>query len=843
MSIYGLPRAPVVVHLKMSANGGEKGEIFYRRQDTGFTQRNSAAFAITDDGEPHEYEVELPVDQEIDRIRLDPATNRGEATIYSLEVRDPAGIQKFDGRGLYDARGRVNQARVEVRAGQELHLLSVGKDPYFEFALARPANGPGPGRIALQRLIVAVAASLAFMGIIAGIARMWNARPWAGSRPISGGGLVGDELLEFTPAICAAFALIVASAVLFVGLKLNQSSIEVWEDVYPRAPVEQAIDVGSPRLIRSDEWKVHTPWILNQVLAGSPRVNHNLGGATAPLIASVPIADPVGWPNLKYAGFRILDIERGYSWLWAYKSFGLAFSFLWLLLILTRGDLAASLVGMLWVYFSSYTQWWFSSALPEIMTAFALGTTGALYALYSSRRSMMCIGAALVIYAASSLALNLYPPFVISLGYLAVFVVAGYGLEAGSLEKLAQDKGFRATVLIAAFVLVAAYGYWFLRAGSGAIDAMLDTVYPGRRVSSSGGVPLSKLMDGFFEAFRLGEDGFPRLPLSYNASEASGHLLLFPLVFLLVAPRRWLQRGNAVPALIACFCMLAFAWIAVELPGPINRAMQLAGWYAVTPKRAIMALGVGCILLCTVLLARMRAEPPAHNAGRASWISVPLIALVVAYLGWQLRKADASFFSWQVIALGTLVSGLIAIGIARGKVAFAAAGVAILALPAIGVNPLTSGLSSIMAKPVLEAARRQGGGPGDRWIAIGDNFFAQGLKAVGLNVVGGTQYIPDRSVLDVLDPQHRHAQVWNRYSTISIASQPGAQAARFELIHPDQYRIAIDVCSRAVGKLGITHVAYTVAAPAADLRCLEPLDAPEDSGVRLFRLKATNTSR
>src|SRR5690606_33841424 len=134
------------------------------------------------------------------------------------------------------------------------------------------------------------------------------------------------------------------------------------------------------------------------------------GGATAPLLASVPVAHPVALPNLKYAGFGFLDIERGYAWFWSYKSFGLAFSFLWLLLILTRGNLPASLIGTAWVYFSSYTQWWFSSALPEIMTAFALGTTGALYGLYSKSRLMIGIGTVLIVYAATSLALNLYPP-------------------------------------------------------------------------------------------------------------------------------------------------------------------------------------------------------------------------------------------------------------------------------------------------------------------------------------------------------------------------------------------------------------------------------------------------
>jgi hypothetical protein len=237
------------------------------------------------------------------------------------------------------------------------------------------------------------------------------------------------------------------------------------------------------------------------------------------------------------------------------------------------------------------------------------------------------------------------------------------------------------------------------------------------------------------------------------------------------------------------------------------------------------------------MLARMQASPPSGAARRINWIAIPIVILAVAYLGWRLRLADASFFSWQVIALGTLVSALLAFGIARGKMAFAAAGVAILALPAISVNPLTSGLSSIMEKPVLQAARRQGDEPGDLWIAIGDNFFAQGLKAVGLSVVGGTQYLPDRPLLERLDPGHRYARVWNRYSTISISSEPGIQAPRFELIHPDQYRIVVDVCGHAMQELGITHVAYTIAVPAMDLRCLQPLQAPADSGVRLFRLK------
>lgn len=837
MYIFGLPRTPVIAQLKMSAAGGERGELFYRTHDEVFTQGNSRAFAIEDDGKPHEYTVELPVSTRIDRIRIDPASTAGEVTLHSLEIRDASGVQSFGGRELFAARGRVNQARLEIGANGDLLLHSVGSDPYVEISLPRPASGPHGAFVAVQRLLLAVAASVLLTGLCAGIAQLRSA--WTTRACLPGWThRLDDELMVVTPPVFATFALIALSALLFVGLKLHQSSIEVWENVYPRAPVEQAIDLGPPRNIRSDEWKVQTPWVLNQVLAGSPNVNGNLGGATAPLVAGVPIADPVGWPNLKYAGFRFLDIEHGYAWFWAYKSFGLALSLLWLLLILTRGNLPASLVGTGWVYFSSYTQWWFSSSLPEIMTAFALGTTGALYALYSSRRLMIGIGAVLIVYAAANLALSLYPPFIVPLGYLAVAIVLGYGMENVSFDRLRQEGWFRSTALVAALAAMVLYAAWFFHAASSGIESMMETVYPGRRVSSSGGVPLSKLMHGFFEAFRLGESRFPKLPFSYNASEASGHIIMLPLAFLLVPLGIWFQRRNALLTFITGFCAVAFAWILFALPGPLNHALQLAGWFSVTPKRAIMALGVGSILLCTVLLARMQESPPSDTARRMTWVTVPLVALAVAYLGWRLREADASFFTWQVIALGTLVATLIAIGISRGKTAFVATGVAILALPAITVNPLTSGLSPLMGKPVLEAARVQGGGADDRWIAIGDNFFAQGLKAVGLDVWGGTQLIPDRLALQKLDPQSRHIQVWNRYSTISIASEPGASTPRFELIHPDQYRVVLDVCSRAMEDLGVTHVAYTIEVPTADLACLTPLSAPEDSGVRLFRLAA-----
>lgn len=849
--LYGWPSGTVEVHLRMASTQDGKGEVFYRSSDDAFAQTHSVAFQVAGGDSARDYLIELPVGKRIDHLRIDPFSGSGRAAIHSLEVRDRLAIQGFTGQELFDSRGRVNQARAGTDQDGNMVLHSVGQDPYFEFPLQRPVGDPRPLASLLKSILAAISIAFIFTLIDAGLLHAWHAlrrnRPAASSfagkyRTTRLSQCLSDDLLEFTPSILVSFSLVLAAAVLYVGLKLHQSSIEIWEHAYPYAPVEQAIDIGAPRHIRSDEWKVQTPWVLNQALSGSTRNNLNLGEATAPLLASVPVADPIGYPNVKYAGFRFLDIERGYSWFWAYKSFGLALSFLWLLLILTRGHLHFSIIGTAWIYFSSYTQWWFSSGLPEIMTAFALGTIGALYLLYSNKRSMIVAGAALIAYAGANLVLTLYPPFIVSLGYLAIAIVVGYGLERNAIARTSGDFRFRLVTGITALIATVGYGLWLHGAASAAIEAMLNTTYPGQRISSSGDVPVSKLMGGLFEAFRIGETDFPRIPFSYNASEASGHLLLLPFLLLLVPLKRWFQRENALLLSVAVFCLLTFAWTCVQLPAPLDRTMQAGGWSLVTPKRAIMALGVGAITLCILLSARVRPSQPHAKTAKFHWIALPVIAMAVVYFGWRLRQLDTEFFSWQVIALGTLTTMLILAGMARGKAGTMAAGVAILVLPAITVNPLTSGLSSLMEKPVLVAAKRGGGAPGDRWMAIGDNFFAQGLKAVGLDAVAGTHYLPDRRFIDLLDPGHHHANVWNRYSTISMLSSPGIGSPRFELIHPDQYRIAIDVCSEVVREIGVTHVAYTVNVPEADLSCLRQIPSPDDSGVSLFRLSMQNAA-
>ena len=362
-----------------------------------------------------------------------------------------------------------------------------------------------------------------------------------------------------------------------------------------------------------------------------------------------------------------------------------------------------------------------------------------------------------------------------------------------------------------------------------------NTVYPGQRISESGGVPLAKLASGFFEAIRLGETHLPLPPT--NASEASSFVMLAPLALLVVPWRALLRRDSALLVGLGSFCLVAVAWISFEIPATLERIMQSAGWSLVTPKRTVVALGVGSVLACVMLFARTQEGRHPVRSSFVRRMSVVAVCLGVVVLGWGLRQLDPVFFTWTVIAIGTVASGLLAAGMAFGRIALMAAGIAIYALTTMAVNPLVSGIAALSEKPVLRAAVRVGGNPSDRWAVIGDTNFAQGLKAHGLSVFAGSQFLPDMQSISILDPTGAYEKVWNRYSTIEVRSDPARASALFRARRGDQYWIALSVCGGQLSAVGVTHMAYTIDVPPADLTCLEPLPAPADSGVRLFRLK------
>lgn len=828
------------VLLEMRSLAGTDGEVFYAEIGREHHPDHRVPFTIISDGNWHAYRIRVPARGGLERIRLDPGSSLGAVEVRRIALESIGHTAELSGDRLAEAVETAHSLRSETSGGAHLRLVVNGPDPWIDFRLP-PERAVASSRVNyfLRSIFAAMAAALLWL-FLAEFA--WR---WVSSRLVPrlrlpkllhriAAGLSDPGVLRVPPRALAAVFVMLTGAGLYVGLKLHQSSIGVWEEMYPAKPVEQMIDLGSPKRIRSDEWNTQAPWVLGQVAKGKVDHNISIGGESAPLLAAVPVVHPSAIAQVKLYGFHLFNEEAGFSWWWAYKTFGLALAFFWLFLLLTNGNVGASALGSLWIYGSSYTQWWLSSHLAELLIAFAVASIGCIYLFFARRKVMVAIGAAMVAYAVLNLLLHMYPPFILPLAYLGVAILAGLLAEPGRIGVVKERLSWRLLCLGVAVVVVGVVGGAYLWDAMPSIEAMASTVYPGRRVATSGDVPLARLLYGYFEAFRIGEGRVPLPPT--NASEASSFVLLVPLILLAVPLTEFGRRSQALLVALTLYCFIVALWISVPLPSVAEGMLQAAGWSWSQPKRAVLGLGIGSIIGSVVLFSRVHGGTVVVRPLAVRWVITVVAMLLLLLFGWTLHIMDPLFFRPQTVLLASAVITTIVAGIVLGRTWIFATGVALTVLPALLVNPLVSGLSAIKDKPVLLAAKRQGSAPGDRWAVAGDFVFSQGLKAHGLDVITGSQLVPNRQIARILDPDEQFVEVWNRYAHVVLRSDPGRDAPVYELTVSDQYVIGLNVCGPLLPKLGVNRIAYTTKVPPSDLQCLVALDAPADSGVRLFSL-------
>ena len=112
---------------------------------------------------------------------------------------------------------------------------------------------------------------------------------------------------------CAFFVGLVAVFALATGFKVHGSSIGIWRPILFEPGPDPSLRLGTPRLIRSDEWSITTLAILSQVKSQPPFPieNPSWGPERVPLIASLPVHH---WSMLlrpQYLGLFAFDVERG----------------------------------------------------------------------------------------------------------------------------------------------------------------------------------------------------------------------------------------------------------------------------------------------------------------------------------------------------------------------------------------------------------------------------------------------------------------------------------------------------------------------------------------------------
>ncbi len=670
-----------------------------------------------------------------------------------------------------------------------------------------------------------------------------NEDDFAVAERANGAGRAGLGRVPFLRWIAACAAIVVLiSALAISGVNMLHSAV-MFNDILPAAAGDRATSViGHARFVRGDEFLVETPTAVGQARTGR-RETLPLGSADANgsrqdvdvhAYAPGPLASMVFRPlNLWFLIFapEAAVIARHWSVLAiSLMAFGLFISVL--MPSLQRRSIAGLSVAAV---FSPPMMWWLTTT-HHLAVGFAL-LSAALVVVGSTRKSAVAAAAASG-YLGALGAMTTYPAFFLSCAIVSVLCVLPILIRR-------SDRLLRVGIA-AAVAGVGVASFWL--ANKAQLQAVFDTVYPGRRVSSSGGDSVVRAMTGPFVRF-LTDD---RPNGMGNQSELSSPIYLFPAAFLVVLSflvGRYVRNGSGDRS----FRDLSFGEVVARVRrggfpfGALGGIVVLGGWaigFVPTEAGRLIGLGgvpgartvMGLLVASTGIGAWVVARPPLHlsaERARGGWGfaggGLALSAIVVGVLleGFALRRrVGPSFLAWREVFGYTALFSVCVLGVVLLKApasrAWVAAGLA-LALTA-EVHPLSIGLGQVAktsanlhtvfpVEPNQSDQSDQSDQPDrGRWAAHADVRLNAVVAASGLPALSGVYFVPDLRMWQVLDLNGQRRQEWNRYAHVVFRFATGLESQKppeVTAIQLDAIIVDIGLCRPELPRLGLRYVLST----------------------------------
>ncbi len=577
-----------------------------------------------------------------------------------------------------------------------------------------------------------------------------------------------------------------------VAFRINGSSSSFWYYDLHELKEAKGVIFGSPKPKRSDEWMIWTPAILAQLKHRPPMPveNPSLGAGKAPLLMSLPARHYTMLFRPQLWGFFFLDVERGFSWYWNAKIFGLLGALFLLLFALTSARIGRSMGGAVIISYSSFTQWWFSSPsmLPEMLASWSLALFCGGVLFQSVRWWQRILAAVVVVAAGINFLLCCYPPFEIPLLYLAIAICAGFVWQQRSLPRAGWVWAAGSLIAI---VLLLVPVYLELRP---TLAVLSHTSYPGARRHFGGELKWTQFFGGllnFFDGEREYPDVFP------NTSEASNFVPLWILAGAVCLVTWWRGRltgrgewpGN-FPILFSLliFLLLLSCYQLVGFPGWLA---TITGLSFTTETRSILGTGFAGMLF-VILAMQTRGRPALSRAMLVVFLSAAVL-LVAFYLLWNRQWNPIYLTTWRLLSLGVIGAAI-------------AAGYLLLPprifLPLLGVlllwnnflvNPIAQGLPSLLesrAMQRIEEIRQRD--PDALWAGYDRSTLPQFVLASGARVLNGIKVVPPLDLLRQIDASAASREIYNRYAYIVLRlPRPGDAGSHFEYSTPDSYRLFV----------------------------------------------------
>ena len=622
-----------------------------------------------------------------------------------------------------------------------------------------------------------------------------------------------------------------------VLFKVHGSSISMWNNKIPDEYNRETILLGSPKAIRSDEWAVKTPFILSQAFCGFPVENENLGKGKVPLVLDLPVYHYIILFRPKYWGFFIFDIERAFSFYWNYKSFLLFMSFFFLLMLLTENNFYLSVAASLWLYLSGFIQWWFSVSMPEMIISFNIIFIACVYLFFSRKPFLILFSSLLLVIFSLNFILNIYPPFQVPFFYLLLFLFVGYFVKNYHRFSLNENLLLRSMCLFFIFIISVVILCCFFMEIKDTVEIMAGTVYPGNRISCGGEISINKYFSGFYDVF-YEEDYFPFKWI--NVCEASNFILLYPVVLVIILRNLLLRRKNyfVLEIFLLIYILLLTLWILVGFPSVLGKLSLLS---RVPSNRALLGLGIANIILVVTFLSNNNVSCKYKISEKIVFWGLLIFSFI--FHGISLQREDVFFQLWHTVIVAFSFFIVTYFFISKKSLYFFLF-LSIFLLPNFLINPVSIGLSPVLNKKLVEEVRRIAGKePEAKWAVWGDFMIPELLKASGINVFNGMKYTPDLEKMEIVDPEKKYIDIYNRFACIEFQPQKDRGSdITFKLIYFDHYAMAIKPSSHKVEELDIKYILLTDTPDKTDFLHLYPLVYIPDNNIWICEYNSLNNT-
>lgn len=595
---------------------------------------------------------------------------------------------------------------------------------------------------------------------------------------------------------------------LLVALNISGSSIAIYGTVSTEVEQNNEPLVGQVRPVRSDEWLVRTPWLINQAQTNyETRRTSGMGTHDVGIVGDLPTRDLDLLVKPHQILLLFVGVDRALSTEWWMWHLLLACGVYALLVVLTKKKLIPAIVSLL-LLSSPSTQWWVAPGTFTTVGYGTLATSLFISSLESASKIRKYLLSILAGWLFACFASTLYIPWVITTAILVGFIVIAVVVDKIlSLETLwAGIRGILMPSFITGALAILLFAIFYLRHNE-AIAVISNTVYPGERASESGGgTPVEVLFGAPFD-YLASRFQTAQVNGTNQSENSSGTFYFLPVLigsiwFFLKKNRFKSKKDRNVFAGVLLVGIIFISWLVLPISTSVGQFLLLD---RVPPIRVLPAMTLTSLVALGLFLANLMNS--SEELPRKTVLSTVVIFAIVHIQVFQRYTINEETYEISqglpiIFFLCLVLYVLFRKYLVTGTLLILSFGV----LQFMQVNPLQKGVSSLLNNPVSHLVSKvaQQNPNLSTWFLFGGDSYVRGsLEASPVNFLSGVSRYPDHNFWKVLDPNQQFKSAWNRYGHIYVSAGALGSEPQISSNSPDTIQVKIDPCDSRLTTLRV----------------------------------------